>query len=93
MKLASWTLQNFDGYLKSMKWSSQRRPMTRFAGKVAISIFDRFVASLAAPLVLWVPEGLSACAALWQAVPPDAVGLQRIGCPYRRVWRHRGLEA
>ena len=57
MEIAPWILYNFDGYPESMKWSSQRRPMTRFVGKVAISfIFDGFVACLAVPLVLWVPE-------------------------------------
>ena len=72
MKLASWTLQNFDGYRKSLKWSSQSRPMTGFVGKVAISlIFDGFVACLAAPLVLWVPEGLRACAAGCRPVRTD----------------------
>ena len=25
---ASWTLQNFGGYPKALKWSSQSRPMT-----------------------------------------------------------------
>ena len=36
---------------------------------VAISsIFDGFVACLAAPLVLWGPEGLAACGSLWRPV-------------------------
>ena len=30
---------------------------------------------MAAPLVLWVPEGLAACGSLWRPVPPDAAGL------------------
>ena len=58
--------------------------MTRFAGKLAISaifggklaIFDGFVACLAAPLVLWVPESLPACAALWQPAETDS-GLRK----------------
>ena len=29
------------------------------------------MACLAAPLVLWVPEGLAACGNLWQPVAPD----------------------
>ena len=50
--------------------------MTRFAGKLAISsIFDGFVACLAAPLVLWWPEGLPACGRLCRPVPPDENGL------------------
>ena len=44
-------------------------PPTSFAGKLAISsIFEGFVACLAAPLVLWVPEGLGTCGGLWQPV-------------------------
>ena len=47
--------------------------------------------------VLWVPEGLPACAALCHPVPPDYTdynGLQRIGCPIEEfARRHRGLEA
>ena len=30
---ASWTLYNFGGYTKSLKWSSQSRPMTDLARK------------------------------------------------------------
>ena len=59
-----------------------------FVEKVAISlIFDRFVACLAAPLVLWVPEGLADCIALLQPVAADFKGLQRIRTDYN------GLDA
>ena len=48
---------------------------------------------LAAPLVLWVPEGLAGCGGLWQPVA-GCGGLWRpIGCPLLRVWRHRCLMA
>ena len=46
--------------------------MTAFVGEVAISlIFYSFVACLAAPLMLWVPESLPACGSLWQPVGAD----------------------
>ena len=50
--------------------------MTRFVGKVAISsIFDGFVACLAVPLVLWVPEGY-----------PPFSGLKiRAGAPIKKI--------
>ena len=52
------------------------RPITRFAGKLAISsIFDRFVAGLAAPLGMRVPESLPACGSLWRPVATDYSGL------------------
>ena len=58
-----------------MKWSSQRRPMAGFVGS---SIFDGFVACLAAPVVLWVPESLPACGSLCRPVAACAAGLRRI---------------
>ena len=66
--------------------------MIRFAVKMyTSSIFDGFVACLAAPLVLWGPECLPACAALWP-VPPDynrlAGWLQLAGC----CWLAAGMK-
>ena len=50
--------------------------MTRFVGKVAISsIFDGFVACLAAPRVLWVPE----------SYPPHSPPKIRAGTPARKL--------
>ena len=45
--------------------------MTQFAGKVAISsIFEGFVACLAAPPGAVGARGLPACGALWRPVEP-----------------------
>ena len=64
--------------------------MTRFAGKLAISLmFDGFVACLAAALVLWVRESLPACASLWRDMAASGV---RLDAP-KADWRHRCLEA
>ena len=66
--------------------------MTKFVGNVAISlIFDGFVACLAAPLVLWGPEGLAAYAALCRPVAACAAGWDAPIEEFAR--RHRGLEA
>ena len=48
------------------------------------SIFDGFMACLAAPLVPRVPEGLATCARLWQPVAPCARLWKPIGCPYNK---------
>ena len=57
--------------------------MTRFVGKVAISsIFDRFVACLAAPLVLWVPERLPACGSLCRRMMTDGA---RLDAPKEKI--------
>ena len=62
--------------------------MIGFVGKVAISsIFDGFVACLAAPLLLWVPEGYPPCGGLWRPVGPLRDGLEPL-CARRlsRLW-------
>ena len=41
------------------------------------STFEGFVACLAAPLVLWVPESLPACGGLWRLVAPDWMPLSK----------------
>ena len=73
---------------------SQRRPMTPFAGKLAISsIFHRFVACLAAPLVLWVPESLRAHGDGCQRMGTDAA---RSDAPIEEIgdidaWRPKAI--
>jgi hypothetical protein len=42
------------------------------------------MACLAAPLVLWVPESLPACARLCRAVPACGALSGPIGCPYNK---------
>ena len=86
-----------------MKWSSQKHPVTRFVGNVAISsIFDGFVACLAAPWCCGCQKppmtrfvGNVAISSIFDGFPlvPHCGSLWRpIQCPYRRVWRHRGLR-
>ena len=47
-------------------------------GRISL-IFDRFMVCLAAPLVLWVPEGLPPCGNLWQPVATCGI---RLDAPY-----------
>ena len=87
MKLASWTLQNYDGCPKSLKWSSQSRPNTppyMICWEVG-HIID----------ISWVCGAVGArrFGSLCRRMPPDAAGCQRIKTDWTPLQKTSGLEA
>ena len=76
-ELASWTLKNFGGCPKCLKWSSQSRPMTGFVASqgterapphdlLASWQYRRYLMGL---WHVWLPPCCRGCQRVWRPVP------------------------